>query len=69
MPGETYADFAAGLHDATGRNMVEERVLLEQFYRCLSMTVKQLVKQREQPATLERAVDFATEIDETNANL
>jgi hypothetical protein len=68
MPGETYADFAAGLRDATGRNLVEERVLLAQFYRCLSLTVKQLVTQRE-PSTLERAVDFATEIDDTNANV
>jgi hypothetical protein len=68
MPGEAYADFAAGLRDATGRNLVEERVLLAQFYRCLSLTVKQLVTQRE-PSTLERAVDFATEIDDTNANV
>jgi hypothetical protein len=68
MPGETYADFAAGLRDATGRNLVEERVLLAQFYRCLNLTVKQLVKQRN-PLTLEHAVDFATEIDDTNANV
>ncbi|KAE9230100.1 hypothetical protein PF005_g3625 [Phytophthora fragariae] len=61
MPGETYADFAAGLRDATGRNLVEERDLLAQFYRCLNLTVKQLVKQRN-PMTLEHAVDFATEI-------
>lgn len=68
MPGETYADFAAGLRDATGRNLVEERILLAQFYRCLNLTVKQLVKQRN-PMTLEHAVDFATEIDDTNSNV
>jgi hypothetical protein len=68
MPGETYADFAAGLRDATGRNRVEERVLLAQFYRCLSLTVRQLVRQRE-PQALEEAVDHATEIDDTNANV
>jgi hypothetical protein len=68
IPGETYADFAAGLRDATGRNLVEERVLLAQFYRCLNLTVKQLVKQRN-PRTLDQAVDYATEIDDTNANV
>lgn len=68
MPGETYADFAAGLRDTTGRNRVEERVLLAQFYRCLSLTVRQLVKQRDLE-TLEEAVDHATEIDDTNANV
>ncbi|KAE9290699.1 hypothetical protein PR003_g25221, partial [Phytophthora rubi] len=68
MPGETYADFAAGLRDTTGRDRVEERVLLAQFYKCLSLTVRQLVKQRD-PETLEEAVDHATEIDDTNANV
>ncbi|KAG3110644.1 hypothetical protein PI125_g9852 [Phytophthora idaei] len=28
MPGETHADFAAGLRDVVGRNKVSERVLL-----------------------------------------
>jgi hypothetical protein len=68
IPGETYADFAAGLRDAAGRNLVEERVLLAQFYRCLSITVRQLVRQRT-PATLEEAVDAAMEIDDTNSNV
>ncbi|KAE9303097.1 hypothetical protein PF008_g22315 [Phytophthora fragariae] len=68
IPGETYADFAAGLRDATGWNLVEERVLLAQFYRCLNLTVKQLVKQKE-PTTLEEAVDYAMTIDDTNSNM
>jgi hypothetical protein len=64
MPGETYADFAAGLRDATGRNLVEERVLLPLF-----KPDRQAVGKQREPATLERAVDFATEIDDTNANV
>jgi hypothetical protein len=68
IPGETYANFAAGLRDAAGRNLVEERVLLAQFYRCLSITVGQLVRQRN-PATVEEAVDAAMEIDDTNSNV
>ncbi|GMF44402.1 unnamed protein product [Phytophthora fragariaefolia] len=67
MPGETYADFAAGLRDASDRNLVEELVLLAQFYRCLNLTVRQLVKLWN-PTTLEQAVDYATKIDDTNAN-
>ncbi|KAG6611706.1 uncharacterized protein IUM83_17201 [Phytophthora cinnamomi] len=63
MPGETHADFAAGLRDVVGRNRVSERVWLAQFYRCLDKTTKKLVKQHPKPRTLEEAVDKATEID------
>ncbi|ETK83302.1 hypothetical protein L915_11455 [Phytophthora nicotianae] len=63
MPGETYADFAAGLRDVVGRNKVSERVLLAQFYRCLDKTTRKLVTQDPEPKTLEEAVDNASEID------
>ncbi|KAE9065566.1 hypothetical protein PF006_g30441 [Phytophthora fragariae] len=69
MPGETYADFAAGLRDAVGRNRISERVLLAQFYRCLDKTTKKLVKQAPKPATLEEAVDKATDIDDPMDNV
>uniref|UniRef100_H3H6V8 Retrotransposon gag domain-containing protein n=1 Tax=Phytophthora ramorum TaxID=164328 RepID=H3H6V8_PHYRM len=69
MPGETYADFAAGLRDATGRNRVSERVLLAQFYRCLDRTMRSLVKQEPKPTTLEEAVDKAVEIDDSGENV
>ncbi|KAG6613805.1 uncharacterized protein IUM83_19587 [Phytophthora cinnamomi] len=69
MPGETYADFAAGLRDVVGRNRVGERVLLAQFYRCLDKTTKKLVKQAPKPATLEEAVDKATDIDDPMDNV
>lgn len=68
-PGETYADFAAGLREAAGRARVRERVLLAQFYRCLNMTVRALVEQRPEPKTLEEAVDKAMQIDKTDANV
>ncbi|OWZ16708.1 hypothetical protein PHMEG_0009459 [Phytophthora megakarya] len=63
MPGETYADFAAGLRAAARRNHVNERVFLAQFYRCLDKTTRQLVMQPTKPKTLERAVAKATRID------
>ncbi|KAE9183142.1 hypothetical protein PF002_g26791 [Phytophthora fragariae] len=63
MPGETYADFAAALRDLGGNNMIRERVLLAQFYHSLDRTTRLLVKQRPKPATLEKAVDKATEIN------
>ncbi|KAE8963516.1 hypothetical protein PR002_g29265 [Phytophthora rubi] len=69
MPGETYADFAAGLRDVVGRNRVKERVLLGQFLRCLDKTTKKLVQQRPKPKTLEAAVDKATEIDDPMDNV
>ncbi|KAE8964448.1 hypothetical protein PF011_g28660 [Phytophthora fragariae] len=69
MPGETYADFAAGLHDVVGRNHVSERVLLAQFYRCLDKTTRKLVRQAPKPKTLEEAVDKATEIDDPMDNV
>ncbi|KAE9298892.1 hypothetical protein PR003_g23127 [Phytophthora rubi] len=69
MPGETHADFAAGLRDVVGRNKVSERVLLAQFYRCLDKTTKKLVKQSPKPRTLEEAVDKATEIDDPMDNV
>ncbi|POM67389.1 Hypothetical protein PHPALM_16625, partial [Phytophthora palmivora] len=69
MPGETYADFAAGLRDAAGRNKVKERILLAQFYRNLDKTTRQLVRQRPKPKTLEEAVDKATEIDDPIDNV
>ncbi|GMF27866.1 unnamed protein product [Phytophthora lilii] len=69
MPGETYADFAAGLRDLTGQNHISERVLLAQFYRSLDKTTRQLVKQRPKPRTLKEAVDKATEIDDPIDNV
>ncbi|ETL97044.1 hypothetical protein L917_05602 [Phytophthora nicotianae] len=69
MPGETHADFAAGLRGVVGRNKVSERVLLAQFYRCLDKTTKKLVKQDPKPRTLEEAVDKATEIDDPMDNV
>ncbi|KAE9356739.1 hypothetical protein PR003_g2153 [Phytophthora rubi] len=69
MPGETHADFAAGLRDVVGQNKVSERVLLAQFYRCLDKTTKKLVKQSPKPRTLEEAVDKATEIDDPMDNV
>ncbi|KAE9067481.1 hypothetical protein PF006_g29993 [Phytophthora fragariae] len=69
MPGETYADFAAGLRDVVGRNHVSERVLLAQFYRCLDKTTRKLVRQAPKPKTLEEAVDKATEIDDPMDNV
>ncbi|OWY97965.1 hypothetical protein PHMEG_00031385, partial [Phytophthora megakarya] len=69
MPGETFADFAAGLRDLCGQNRVSERVLLAQFYRSLENTTRQLVKQRPRPKTLEEAVDKATEIDDPIDNV
>lgn len=68
-PGETYADFAAGLREAAGRTRVRERMLLAQFYRCLDMTVEALVRQRPKPKTLEEAVDKAMKIDRSDANV
>ncbi|ETP25492.1 hypothetical protein F441_01630 [Phytophthora nicotianae CJ01A1] len=69
VPGETYADFAAGLREAADRNPVSERVLLAQFLRSLDKTTRQLVKQRPKPKTLEEAVDKATEIDDSMDNV
>ncbi|KAE8982621.1 hypothetical protein PR002_g23481 [Phytophthora rubi] len=69
MPGETYADFAAGLRDVVGRNRVRERVLLAQFYRCLDKTTRKLVKQAPKPTTLEEAMEKATEIDDPMDNV
>ncbi|OWZ03866.1 hypothetical protein PHMEG_00024327 [Phytophthora megakarya] len=54
MSDETYADFAAGLRQAAGRNHVSERVFLAQFYRCLDKTTRKLVLQRQKPKTLEK---------------
>jgi len=69
MPGETYANFAAGLRDVVGRNKVSERDLLAQFYRCLDKTTKKLVRQSPKPRNLEDAVDKATEIDDPMDNV
>ncbi|KAE8975042.1 hypothetical protein PF005_g25895 [Phytophthora fragariae] len=69
MPGETYADFAAGLRDVVGRNKISERVLLAQFYRCLDKTTKKFVRQSPKPKTLEEAVDKATDIDDPMDNV
>ncbi|KAG6956163.1 hypothetical protein JG688_00011540 [Phytophthora aleatoria] len=69
-PGETYADFAAGLRDVIGQNHVRERVLLSQFYQCLDKTTRMLVKQQDPPpATLEEAVDKATEVSDPIDNV
>ncbi|OWZ03369.1 LOW QUALITY PROTEIN: hypothetical protein PHMEG_00024909 [Phytophthora megakarya] len=51
MPGETPADFAAGLRSVVGRNRISERVLLGQFYRCLDKTTRKLVQQEPKPQT------------------
>lgn len=67
--GESYADFAAGLRKAAGRNHVSERVLLAQFYNCLHLTVRALVKMSPEPKTLEEAVDKALEIDDRDENV
>ncbi|ETM30633.1 hypothetical protein L914_21691, partial [Phytophthora nicotianae] len=69
LPGESYADFAAGLREVIGRNRVSERVLLAQFYRCLDKTTKQLVKQDPRPTTLEAAVKKANEVDDPMENV
>ncbi|KAE8994225.1 hypothetical protein PR001_g12777 [Phytophthora rubi] len=68
-PGETFADFAAGLRDLTGQNHVSERTLLSQFYRNLDKTTRMLVKQDPVPTTLEQAVDKATAIDDPIDNV
>ncbi|KAE8979379.1 hypothetical protein PR001_g24570 [Phytophthora rubi] len=68
-PGETFADFAAGLRDLTGQNHVSERTLLAQFYRNLDKTTRMLVKQDPVPTTLEQAVDKATAIDDPIDNV
>jgi hypothetical protein len=68
-PGETFADFAAGLRDLTGQNHVSERTLLSQFYRNLDKTTRMLVKQDPVPTTLEQAVDKATAIDDSIDNV
>ncbi|KAJ8566491.1 hypothetical protein ON010_g6630 [Phytophthora cinnamomi] len=62
-PGESYADFAAG------RNKVKERVLLAQFYQCVSLTVRALISQPTEPKTLKEAVDRAMEIDDNEENV
>lgn len=67
--GESYADFAAGLRKAAGRNHVSERVLLAQFYRCLDLTVRALIKMRPEPKTLEDAVDKALDVDDRDENV
>lgn len=67
--GESYADFAAGLRRAAGRNHVSERVLLAQFYRCLDLTVRALIKMPPEPKTLEDAVDKALEVDDRDENV
>lgn len=69
MPGETYADFAAGLRDLTGQNRISERVLLAQFYRNLDKTTRQLVRLHPKPKRLEDAVDKATKIDDPMGNV
>ncbi|OWZ05966.1 hypothetical protein PHMEG_00021849 [Phytophthora megakarya] len=73
MPGETYADFGAGLRAAVGKNKVKERVLLaqfyKQFYKCLDKTTRKLVKQGKKPRTLEKAVKEDTKIDDPNENV
>ncbi|KAG3043029.1 hypothetical protein PC128_g24870 [Phytophthora cactorum] len=69
MPGEIHADFSSILRDVVGRNRVSERVLLEQFYRCLDKTTKKLIQPDPKPRALEEAVDKATEIDDPMDNV
>ncbi|OWY96994.1 hypothetical protein PHMEG_00032588 [Phytophthora megakarya] len=68
-PGETHADFAAGLRDVVGRNRVSERVVFAQFFRNLDKTTKKLVRQHPTPRTLEEVVEKATEIDDPMDNV
>ncbi|ETP00240.1 hypothetical protein F441_22338 [Phytophthora nicotianae CJ01A1] len=68
IPGETFADFAAGLRDARGENKVSKRVLLAQFIRNLPKTIRQLVRESK-PKTLDEAVDKATEVDDPFDNV
>ncbi|KAG3094912.1 hypothetical protein PI125_g16423 [Phytophthora idaei] len=69
-PGETYADFAAGLRDVIAQNKVRERLLLSQFYRCLDKTTRMFVKQADlPPTTLEEAVDKATDVSDSIDNV
>lgn len=68
-PGETFADFAAGLRAVTGQNHVSEHTLLAQFYRNLDRTTRMLVKHAPAPTTLEQAVDKATAIDDPIDNV
>ncbi|GMF51807.1 unnamed protein product [Phytophthora fragariaefolia] len=68
-PGETFVDFAAGLRDVAGQNLVSERTLLAQFYRNLDKTTMMLVKKAPVPTTLERTVDKATAIDDPINNV
>lgn len=68
MPGETFADFAAGLRETRGENKVSERVLLAQFIRNLPKTTRQLVRESK-PKTLDQAVDKATEVDDPFDNV
>ncbi|GMF14724.1 unnamed protein product [Phytophthora fragariaefolia] len=69
MPGEMYADFAAGLRDVVGRNNVSGRVLLALYYRCLDKATRKLVRQELRAETLEGAVDKSTEIDDPMDNV
>ncbi|KAE8885942.1 hypothetical protein PF003_g30097 [Phytophthora fragariae] len=69
MPGETYADFGAGLRSAAGRNKVRERVFVAQFIRCLDKTTRKLVLQDPKPKTLEKAIKKATKIDDPYDNV
>ncbi|KAE8879327.1 hypothetical protein PF003_g36567 [Phytophthora fragariae] len=69
MPGETYADFGAGLRSSAGRNKVRERVFVAQFIRCLDKTTRKLVLQDQKPKTLEKAIKKATKIDDPYDNV
>ncbi|KAK1928917.1 hypothetical protein P3T76_015557 [Phytophthora citrophthora] len=68
MPGETFADFAAGLRDDRGETKMSERVLLAQFIRNLPKTTRQLIRESK-PKTLDKAVDKATEVDDPFDNV
>ncbi|KAE9008013.1 hypothetical protein PR001_g16814 [Phytophthora rubi] len=57
MQGETHADYAAALREVVGRNKVDEKIRLAQFYRCLDKTTRLLVRDKKRPKTLEEAAE------------
>ncbi|ETI46625.1 hypothetical protein F443_08995 [Phytophthora nicotianae P1569] len=69
MPGEMFADFAAGLRDAAGQSRVREKTLLGQLYRGLDKTTRQLVKLEPAPTTLGEAIDKPMKIDDSSYNV
>ncbi|KAE9244115.1 hypothetical protein PF004_g5812 [Phytophthora fragariae] len=69
MHGKTHADYAAALREVVGRNKVDEKILLAQFYRCLDKTTRLLVRDKKRPKTLEEAAELAAKIDDSQDNV